>query len=108
MNAASIFNDLYSHMTEARASVRVDGRDIIAKALCSGVETIREDTDQGTIPASNIMLRILASDEPHGKMELGDRVEVKMDTETDWRKMRIRGKMATGMVMRYSIEAEYA
>ena len=108
MNAASIFNDLYDYMTEARASVRVGSRDIVEKALCSGVETIREDTDQGTLAATDIMLRILAADEPSGKMVLGERIEVKMDTDAVWRKMRIRGKMPTGGVMRYSLEAEFA
>lgn len=108
MNAASIFNDLYSHMTEARASVRVGGREVIEKALCSGIEAIREDTDQGTVAATDIMLRILSADEPSGKMALGERIEVKMDAETAWRKLRIRGKMPTGGVMRYSLEAEYA
>lgn len=108
MNAASIFNDLYEHMTEARASVRVGGREVIEKALCSGIETIREDTDQGTVAATGIMLRILAANAVSGKMELGDRLEVKMDADTVWRKLRIRGKMPTGGVMRYSLEAEYA
>lgn len=110
METADTFNDLYDGMEEAHASIRVDGRDVISRALCSGLDLTREDSDQGAYPQTGIVVRMLASSEPQGKMRLGDKIEIRMDADlsSTWTPLRIRGKMATGGVMRYSLEAEFA
>lgn len=108
MNTAAIFDDLYASQPEAHASVRVGGRDVVSGALCSGLSFERQDTEQGAFPQTDIVLRLKSSAELSKGMDIGNRIEVKMDADTEWHTLRIRAKMATGGVMRYSLEAEYA
>jgi len=73
-----------------RAQIRVNKRDIITKALSSGIEMATSEDDQGTFNAADVSARCLASSETATvKLNKGEVVEVMHVPSGVWVSLRI-------------------
>ena len=102
--AITAFNAVYAGLTDARCQVRV-GRDVVARALCAGIDVARESTDQGQFGRVDANVRLLTADEPGGEVKNGTVIEVLQQGHTAWRKVRTGGRYTAGGVTRLTIEA---
>ena len=101
------FNSIYASITIAQCQIRI-GRTVIAKALCSGVGTLRENTDEGQLGSIDANVRLLATDEPDGEIKTGTVIEILrsgQDTKTGWVKARVGGRFPVGGLTRLGLEA---
>jgi hypothetical protein len=106
MDTASIFNDLYTALTEARCQVRVGGKGVVERCLCSGIGKDRESSEQGQYQAVSAEVRFLAADETTGtQVPNGLEIEIKVDGSDVWQKFRIGGRHVSGAVLRLTLEA---
>jgi len=87
---AIAFNAAWNGMPSARAQIRVNKRDVIAKALSSGISLATTEDDQGTFNAADVTVRCLASSETATvKLKKGDVVEVMSVPVGTWVSLRI-------------------
>ncbi len=105
MTTAATFDDVYTRMSEAQAEIR-RGRDVIAKALTSGIEKIREESDFGQMAATGMYVRYLATDDLTPTIDTGDAIDVRMSGGS-WHPFRVGAKQTTGGVARLALEAEF-
>ncbi len=102
--ASTTFAAVYAALTDARCQVRV-GRSIVERALCAGIDVVRESTERGQYGRIDANVRILSADEPGGEIKTGTVIEVLQEGQTAWRKVRVGGRHTIGGVTRLSIEA---
>jgi len=101
------FNSVYSSITIARCQIRI-GRTVIAKALCSGIGVLRENTDEGQLGSIDANVRLLATDEPDDEIKTGTVIEILQngkDAKTGWIKARVGGRFPVGGLTRLALEA---
>jgi len=101
------FNGIYESITIARCKIRI-GRTVIAKALCSGIGTLRENTDEGQFGSIDSNVRLLAADEPDDEIKTGTVIEILQngqDEKTGWVKARVGGRFPVGGLTRLALEA---
>ena len=101
------FNGIYASLTIARCQIRI-GRTVIAKALCSGIGKLRENTDEGQYGAIDANVRLLVTDEPGGEIKTGTVIEVLQngaDENTGWVSARVGGRFPIGGLTRLALEA---
>jgi len=101
------FNSIYASITIARCKIRI-GRTVIAKALCSGIGTLRENTDEGQLGSIDANVRLLSADEPDGEIKTGAIIEILQngkDEKTGWVKARVGGRFPVGGLTRLGLEA---
>jgi len=101
------FNSIYASITIARCKIRI-GRTVVAKALCAGIGTLRENTDEGQFGSIDANVRLLATDEPDGEIKTGAIIEVLQngqDEKTGWVKARVGGRFPVGGLTRLGLEA---
>ena len=101
------FNSIYASITIARCKIRI-GRTVIAKALCSGIGTLRENTDEGQLGSIDANVRLLSADEPDGEIKTGAIIEILQngkDEKTEWVKARVGGRFPVGGLTRLALEA---
>ena len=101
-----IFNACYKSLPQARSKVRIDGQTVLPRALCSGVEFLRENSDYGQTQATSDIVRVEASAVPPGKLNIGDEIEVSVNGGT-WVKVRVVGVKTTGAVYAMTLGAVY-
>jgi len=106
MFTADVFSAMYTAVPEARAQVRIDGQTVLPRALCSGVEFLRENSDYGQTQATSDIVRVEASAVPPGKLNIGDEIEVSVNGGT-WVKVRVVGVKTTGAVYAMTLGAVY-
>lgn len=106
MFTAEVFSAMYDAVTEARAQVRIEGKTVLPRALCSGVEFVRENSDYGQTQATSDIVRVEAPAVPPGKLNIGDEIEVSGNGGT-WVKVRIVGTKTTGAVYAMTLGAVY-
>ena len=107
--AVTVFNALYSGLTDARCQLRV-GRTVIAKALCSGIGINRENTERGQFGGIDANVRLLSADEPDGEIKNGTVIEILQNgknEKTEWIKARTGGRYTIGGLTRLMLEAEH-
>ena len=96
------FDGIYASIPIARSQIRI-GRAVIAKAICSGIDTIRESTDEGQFGGVNALARLLSSDEPDGEIKTGTVIEILrngQNEKTGWIKARVGGRAVFGGLTR--------
>jgi len=101
------FNSIYASITIAQCQIRI-GRTVVAKALCAGIGTLRENTDEGQFGSIDANVRLLATDEPDGEIKTGAIIEVLQngqDEKTGWVKARVGGRFPVGGLTRLGLEA---
>ena len=101
------FNAVYNSLTIARCKIRI-GRTVIAKALCSGIGKLRENTDEGQFGSIDANVRLLATDEPDDEIKTGTVIEILQngqDEKTGWVKARVGGRFPVGGLTRLGLEA---
>lgn len=93
------FDLLYDSMPEARCTVRVNGRDVIERAMCSGQEYLRAFTDEGSTAGASISVRFVLSSEPSKKCEVGSVIELHTEEVAGWVRLRVASRRdAAGLV----------
>jgi len=102
----TIFNQTWMRLIWSRCEIKI-GRAIIERATLAGFGQQREDTDYGQVQAVTGELRVRAVDEPGGKIEIGQVVEVKQYGKAEWNKARVIGRYTQGEVTRLTLEAEH-
>ncbi len=105
--AAEAFEAIYDSMTEARATLRVGGRETIARCLCSGLPRARVDTDEGQVLTAPTVVRYLKAEESRTEPEVGDTVELQSDAIGDRVRVRVVERLPHGGMVRLTVEAEY-
>jgi len=101
------FNGIYESIVIARCKIRI-GRTVIAKALCSGIGTLRENTDEGQLGSIDANVRLLATAEPDDEIKTGTVIEILQngkDEKTGWIKARVGGRFPVGGLTRLALEA---
>ena len=98
------FNSIYASVTIARCQIRI-GRTVVTKALCAGIGTLRENTDEGQIGSIDANVRLLATDEPGGEIKNSTIIEVLQNGRTEWVKARVGGRFPVGGLTRLALEA---
>ena len=101
------FNAVYNSLTIARCKIRI-GRTVIAKALCSGIGKLRENTYEGQFGSIVANVRLLATDEPDDEIKTGTVIEILQngqDEKTGWVKARVGGRFPVGGLTRLGLEA---
>jgi len=101
------FNSIYASITIAQCQIRI-GRTVVAKALCSGIGTLRENTDEGQLGSIDANVRLLSADEPDDEIKTGTVIEILQsgqDTKTGWVKARVGGRFPVGGLTRLGLEA---
>ena len=101
------FNSVYASIVIARCQIRI-GRVEIAKALCSGIEIIRENTDEGQFGGMDANVRLLTSDEvvavaPDSEIKRGTVIEILQNGKTEWVKTRVGGRFTVGGLTRLTL-----
>jgi hypothetical protein len=87
------FNQAWEAMPSARAQIRVGKRDEIAKALCAGLDQLREASEQGPFDHVPVKVRCLATEETDKiKLPIGAVIEVSTVTPVVWTELRIAGR----------------
>jgi hypothetical protein len=83
----------------------------VATALCTGLEHMRAQTDQGLYNGADGLVRYKASDEPAAwkadNALCGQVVEVLLYGETAWRRVRVMGRRAMAGAVRLKVVAEF-
>jgi len=102
--ATDAFDALYASVEDARCQVRI-GREVIAEALCSGLDVIRENTDLGQVGTVKATVRLLSADEPEGGIANGTLIEIQQNGATDWVKARSGARYTVGGTTRLTLEA---
>jgi len=101
------FDGIYESLVIARCQIRI-GRTVIAKAICSGIGKLRENTDEGQYGAIDANVRLLSTGEPDGEIKPGTVIEVLQngkDEKTGWVSARVGGRFPTGGLTRLALEA---
>ena len=98
------FNSVYSSITIAQCQIRI-GRTVVAKALCAGIGTLRENTDEGQFGSIDANVRLLSADEPDGEIKTGAIIEILQNGKTEWIKARVGGRFPVGGLTRLALEA---
>lgn len=107
--AATAFNAIYTALADARCQIRI-GRTVVARALCAGIGTLRQSTDEGQFGGVDANVRLLTADEPGGEIKIGTVIEVLpngANEKTGWVKVRVGGRVTTGGLTRLILEAEH-
>jgi glutamine phosphoribosylpyrophosphate amidotransferase len=105
--AAEIFQACWDELEDARAQVRVDRRDVIALALCTGLDELAAASDEGIVYGATGVLRYLSSDEPR-EVRPGETVEVQREQDGEkWIKARIDQRKENGGAVRLTLVPEY-
>lgn len=100
------FEALWDALEEARASIRVGGRHVIDRALCSGMSLTREDTEQGLFKSPDVVVRTLLSYETkNAQLKIGMVIEVNPLKLGSWVKLRIAGRNDTAGVVVLTMES---
>jgi hypothetical protein len=101
------FDALWASMPGARVQIRV-GTFVYEKALSSGVALDREPTDIGQSYISSTSARILASaEQPDRRLSIGIVIEVRPDSEGEWKRLRIASRKNTAGVIELQLEDPY-
>jgi len=98
------FNAVYESLTIARCQIRI-GRTVIAKALCSGIGTLRENTDEGQFGSIDANVRLLATAEPDDEIKTGTVIEILQNGKAEYVKARVGGRFPVGGLTRLALEA---
>lgn len=102
------FDAMWSAMESARVQVRVNKRDIIEKALSSGFDFSREETDQGRTETSAVSIRLKASEETDRiKLPIGDVIEARKTGDRNWIPLRIAGRNDSGGIIVLTMGTPY-
>jgi hypothetical protein len=96
-----IFDALYDSLSEARAVIRIGGQ-VSVPALCSGLERVREFTEQGRGEQIADTVRCKTSDLPATGAAIGDAVEVSVNGGA-WIKVRVTSRRDTGGVTAFGV-----
>ncbi len=91
-----------------RGTVRLRKRDVIARAVCTGVERMREPSEQGLVTDPRGTVRYLLSEEPTPRVKPGDVLEIKLPYMTDYLTVRCEARNDIGGAVRLEVEAEFA
>jgi hypothetical protein len=102
----TIFNQTWTTLVWSRCEIKI-GRTVIERATLAGFGLNRESTDYGQVDAVTGELRLRAVDEPRGRIEIGQVLEVKQYGKTEWKKARVIGRFTQGDVTRLTLEAEH-
>lgn len=99
----TIFNHTYNSLPWSKCQIKI-GRLIIERATVAGVGINVENTDQGQYGGIAMETRLLAEDEPGGKVAIGQVLYIKQP-DRDWVPTRVAGRFTQGGVTRLSLEA---
>jgi hypothetical protein len=97
------FEGAYAMLPDLRCSVRVKGKAVITRALCSGIMEGNDATEQGLGLMAAGNLRFLEADEPSG-IKIGDRIEVKRVAEAAYQFVRVAARVRVGGMVRLGVE----
>jgi len=100
----TIFNHTYNTIVWSRCQIKVD-RLTIERCTLAGLGKVRESTDYGQIDSITGDVRLRASDEPTGGVEIGIKIQIKQYGKPDWQKVRVLGRYTQGGVTRLTVEA---
>ncbi len=107
-DAAEIFEDCYAELTDAHCKIRVNNRDVIDEALCTGIELEKQETAEGVHDQATGTVRYLRSDEPSQRVSTGDVVEVKLPHMARYYAVRVQTRNDLGGAVRLEVTAEFA
>ena len=103
----TLFGSIYASFPDARSLVRVNKRDVIARAFCTGIEAERDSTETGLHNQAAGTIRFLVSDEPEKKIMPGTLIEVKTPAMTEYQSVRVNIRYVSGGAVRLEVEAEF-
>jgi hypothetical protein len=105
--AADIFNTCWNELEDARCLIRLRGRDVVSKALCTGLEEMAEPSDEGIVFGANGEIRYLLSDEG-AEVQRGEVVEFKRtENAKTWNRLRAKFRKPIGGAIRLTVVPEY-
>lgn len=100
------FTAVWNTLADARATVETASGAAIATALCSGIESSAEPSEQGMMYSAPVTLRYLLTDDPaDGECEIGHLLTVTMSATGTEREFRIMSRAETAGVLRLTLEA---
>jgi hypothetical protein len=103
--AATILTAAIAAFPDGACSVRV-GRDVIATALCTGLDEVKTATDQGNVIGFSGNVRYLLADEPR-EVKKGEVIEIKRAEDAAYFKVRAGVRHSSSGAVRLSITAEF-
>ncbi len=104
---ATAFNALYATLTDAQCKVRLRNRDVIVKAVCTGIDFASNSSESGIVMQSGGTVRYLRADEPSQRASEGDVVEVKMAHMTKYQAVRVTLRHDIGGAVRLEVSGEF-
>ena len=104
---ADIFESLYAELPAARISVRLRGREVIARGLSSGIDISDRATDEGLLMESGGNVRFLRDEEPDRRAGVGDVIEYKAAHMARYRKVKVSSRADMGGLVTLEVKAEY-
>jgi len=105
--ATDIFDACWNELSDARAQVRIDRRDVITKALCTGLDELAAASDEGIAFGVTGVLRYLSADEPR-EVRPGETVELQRAQDGEkWIKARVDQRKEIGGAVRLTLVPEY-
>ena len=100
----TIFNQSYKTITWSRCQIKI-GRLTIERCTLAGLGKTRESTDYGQVNSIVGDVRLRASDEPSGGVEIGKTLQIKQEGKDVWQNARVLGRYTQGGVTRLTVEA---
>ena len=86
--ADTLIDAIRANMSDARVSVRFNGRDVLDGAS-DGITTSRADTDMGQASIVEGRVNVKAAQLPAKGYEIGDVVEVRQEGATGWTRAKV-------------------
>lgn len=101
------FDALWDAQTTAQCKLRI-GTHTILKAMCSGLNLQREESEQGLYKEASCVVRLKASDEsPRYPLAIDRVVELQLAGSGDWIKLRIAARRAAANMLILEMETPY-
>jgi len=100
----TIFDHTYNTITWSRCQIKI-GHTIIERCTLAGLGQTRESTDYGQVNSIVGDVRLRASDEPSGGVEIGKTLQIKQEGKDVWQNARVLGRYTQGGVTRLTVEA---
>jgi len=105
--ASDILSAAYSALTDAQCKVRLRNRDVITRAVCTGIDFASDPTEMGLTMQSGGTVRYLRADEPSRRASEGDIIEIKMAHMTKYQAVRVTLRRDIGGAVRLEVSGEF-
>lgn len=100
----TVFNAIYTSMTDARCEIKLKDKTEISQGVSVGIELARDYDDRGIGGTASGNVRYIASSETGRKAQIGDVIQVLLANQTEWIKVRVSARLETAGVVRLDAE----